>query len=404
MKIEKIKVSDLKPYENNAKIHTKEQVEQIKKSIQEFGFNDPIAVDENNMIVEGHGRLMAVKALGYTEVDCIRLDGMTDEQKRAYIHVHNQLTLNTGFDLGILEAELKSIENIDMAVFGFDMDFDIDPDFDFEATEDDFEAEIPKEPKAKFGDIYQLGRHRLMCGDSTDKATVELLMNGNKADIEFTSPPYNAGTSEKLSGNTHTKDSKYLNNNDDLDNYDDLLFKSTENGILFSKYAIINIQMLAGNKLVFCDYLHKFKEYLCDIAIWKKTTTAPAMAEKVMNSQFEFVLFFSNENNSRAVGTNDFRGTVSNVFECSPQRKNEFSNIHAATFSVEFVSHYISNFCKKNDAVLDLFGGTGTTLVACEQLDRVCYMMELDPKYVDVIIDRWEKFTGEKAVLLNGNR
>ena len=191
MKIEKIKVSDLKPYENNAKIHTKEQVEQIKQSILEFGFNDPIAVDENNMIVEGHGRLLAVKALGYTEVDCIRLDGMTDEQKRAYIHVHNQLTLNTGFDLGILEAELKSIENIDMGVFGFDMDFDIDTDFDVEATEDDFEAEVPEEPNAKLGDIYQLGRHRLMCGDSTSIKDVEKLMGGEKATMGFTDPPWN---------------------------------------------------------------------------------------------------------------------------------------------------------------------------------------------------------------------
>ena len=159
--------------------------------------------------------------------------------------------------------------------------------------------------------------------------------------------------------------------------------------------------MLAGNKLVFCDYLQKFKEQLCDIAIWRKTTTAPAMAERVMNSQFEFVLFFSDENNSRAVGTKNFRGTVSNVFDCSPQRKNEFSNIHAATFSVEFVSNYINNFSNKNDSVLDLFGGTGTTLIACEQLDRTCYMMELDPKYCDVIIKRWETLTGEKAVLIN---
>ena len=152
---------------------------------------------------------------------------------------------------------------------------------------------------------------------------------------------------------------------------------------------------------MFCDYLYKFKKHLCDISIWKKTTTAPAMAERVMNSQFEFVLFFSKENNSRAVGTNNFRGTVSNVFECSPQRKNEFSEIHAATFSVEFCSHYINTFCKKNGIVLDLFGGTGTTLIACEQLDRTCYMMELDPKYCDVIIRRYENLTGEKAVLIN---
>jgi len=249
----------------------------------------------------------------------------------------------------------------------------------------------------KKGEVWQLGNHRLLCGDSTKEEDVAKLMNGNKADIEFTSPPYNAGASATLSGNTPSKNSKYLSNNDDLDNYDELLFKSTENGILFSKYAIINIQLLAGNKLVFCDYLHKFKDQLCDIAIWRKTATAPAAAERVMNSQFEFVLFFSQENNSRAVGTKKFRGTVSNVFDCPPQRKNEFSSIHAATFSVEFVSYYINNFSNKNDSVLDLFGGTGTTLVACEQLNRVCYMMELDEKYASVIIDRWEKFTGQVA-------
>ena len=132
MKIEVLPIDSLKPYENNAKIHTPAQVAQIAASIQEFGNNDPIAVDENNMVIEGHGRLLALKSLGVKEAECIRLVGLTDDQKRAYIHIHNQLTMNTGFDMDILTQELKSIEGIDMSFFGFDMDFSIDQDFDFD--------------------------------------------------------------------------------------------------------------------------------------------------------------------------------------------------------------------------------------------------------------------------------
>jgi DNA modification methylase len=400
LKIEYIAVEDLKPYEKNNKKHEDFDIGEIAKSISKYEMIDPVGIwGKDNTIVEGHGRVLACKQLGIDKVPCIRLDHLTDEQRREYAIVHNKSSELALYDFDNLADELAEL---DLSDFDFDFGIDTDAEEETEIVEDEApEVDEENEPITKLDDIWQLGRHRLMCGDSTDKETVELLMNGNKADIEFTSPPYNAGASEKLSGNTHTTDSKYLSNNDDLDNYDELLFKSTENGILFSKYAIINIQMLAGNKLVFCDYLHKFKDKLCDIAIWRKTTTAPAMAERVMNSQFEFVLFFSQENNSRAVGTNNFRGTVSNVFDCSPQRKNEFSNIHAATFSVEFVSNYINNFSNKNDSVLDLFGGTGTTLVACEQLDRTCYMMELDPKYCDVIIKRWETLTGEKAVKIN---
>ncbi len=392
-------VGELIPYEKNAKKHDRRQIANVAESIRQYGFVQPVVVDRDGVIVIGHCRVLAAKKLGMAEVPCVSVEDLTPEQVNA-LRIEDNKANESPWDLGLLAEELPEL---DLSGFEFDLpksvSFLASPG---EVVEDETpEADEDAEPIAKSGDIWRLGRHKLMCGDSTDKATVEMLMDGKKADIEFTSPPYNAGASEKLSGNTHTTDSKYLSNNDDLDNYDELLFKSTENGILFSKYAIINIQMLAGNKLVFCDYLHKFKEQLCDIAIWRKTTTAPAMAERVMNSQFEFVLFFSQENNSRAVGTNNFRGTVSNVFDCSPQRKNEFSNIHAATFSVEFVSNYINNFSNKNDCVLDLFGGTGTTLIACEQLDRTCYMMELDPKYCDVIIRRWENFTGGKAVKLN---
>lgn len=165
-----------------------------------------------------------------------------------------------------------------------------------------------------------------------------------------------------------------------------------------ARYAFVNLQPLAGNKVALVEFLYELKDYLCDILIWKKTTSAPLLARRVCNSQFEFVFVFSKENNSRAIGTREFRGTESNVYDCSPQRNNEYSSEHAATFSVEFVGHYIKTFSNKGDLVLDCFGGTGTTLIAAEQLGRKCYMMEIDPHYCDVIIARWEKLTGKEAV------
>ena len=391
MKIEKLKVSDLKPYENNAKIHTKEQVEQIKKSIQEFGFNDPIAVDENNMIVEGHGRLLAVKALGYTEVDCIRLDGMTDEQKRAYIHVHNQLTLNTGFDLGILEAELKSIENIDMGAFGFDMDFDLDADFDFEATEDDYEAEIPEEPKAKLGDIYQLGRHRLMCGDSTDKETVEKLMNGVKADMVFTDPPYGVSYTGGLQfkGGKVEKNNRDMIKNDDVDIYEDVFRVLSEfsNGACYVWFADTKAATLY-------NAAEKYGE-IHALIIWVKNGGYGALNANY-KQKHEPCLYWKPKNcKLNFVGAT----TETTVWEINKDGVNEY---HPTQKPVALPVKAIRNH--DAERVLDLFGGSGSTLIACEQLDRACYMMELDPKYVDVIIARWEQFTGEKAVLLNGER
>ena len=188
MEIIKIKIEDLKPYKNNAKLHPDWQIEQIIKSIEQFGFNDPIAIwGEDNIIVEGHGRLEAVKKLGYTEVECIRLDHLTDEERKAYTLAHNKLTMNTDFDFDFLKLELDDIKGIDMSDFGFELDLDEEE----EVVEDDFEVEIPEEPKAKLGDIYQLGNHRLMCGDSTSFDDVEKLMNGVKADMVFTDPPYN---------------------------------------------------------------------------------------------------------------------------------------------------------------------------------------------------------------------
>ena len=396
MKIEKIKVSDLKPYENNAKIHTKEQVEQIKKSILEFGFNDPIAVDENNMIVEGHGRLLAVKALGYTEVDCIRLDGMTDEQKRAYIHVHNQLTLNTGFDLGILEAELKSIENIDMGVFGFDMDFDIDTDVDFEATDDDFEAEIPEEPKAKLGDIYQLGNHRLMCGDSTSIKDVEKLMGGEKATMGFTDPPWNVNYGAMKEDNAQGyKPRKILNDFMGTEEFKEFMNKA---------FASLNFSMKDGAMTYVVMSAQEWGNMMLTLAsndfhwsstiIWNKDSLV--LSRKDYHTKYE-PIWYGWKNGSRLCPLEDRK--QSDVWDIPRPKKSEE---HPTMKPVELVARALTNSSRKGDIVIDLFGGSGTTLIASEQTERCCRMMELDPKYVDVIIARWENLTGEKAVLING--
>ena len=393
LKIEYVKKEDLKPYANNAKIHTTEQVEQIKKSIEEFGFNDPVAVWHDNEVIEGHGRLMAVMDMEeITEIPIIRLDNLSDEERKAYMLVHNKLTMNTDFDDDLLDIELGDILDIDMTDFGFEIKLEEEPK---EVVEDKVPEEV--EPRCKLGDLWQLGGHRLICGDSTDTKVIDRLMGGAKADIAFTSPPYNAGESARLTGNTHMTECKYENGDDNLTDYDELLIGATDNMLMFSKWAFINLQMLANNKVIICEWLNNYRDFLCDIAIWYKNATAPAMAERVMNSQFEFIFIFSNDNNSRAVGTKTFRGTVSNVYQGSAQRKNEYAEIHSATFPVEFVSHFVSNFTKTNDAVLDVFGGTGTTLIACEQLNRKCYMCELDPHYCDVILQRYINFKGSDA-------
>ena len=399
VKLQEVTIDLLKPYERNAKIHPQQQVEKIVKSIEEFGFVTPCVIDSDYNLIAGHGRVRAAKEMGLETVPCVFVEGLTEEQRKAYILADNRLGELGEWDMDIVFGELEDLQamDFDIEVTGFEMPEEIP-----EVFEDDFEPVVPAEPRTKLGDLWKLGSHRLICGDSTDVKVIDRLMDGVKADIAFTSPPYNAGKSASLTGNTHMTECKYENGDDNLTDYDELLIGATDNMLMFSKWAFINLQMLANNKVIICEWLNNYKDFLCDIAIWYKNATAPAMAERVMNSQFEFIFIFGNDNNSRAVGTKTFRGTVSNVYQGSAQRKNEYAEVHSATFPVEFVSHFVSNFTEINDVVLDCFGGTGTTLIACEQLNRKCYMCELDPKYVDVIVERWENFTGKKAVLING--
>ena len=382
------KIDELKPYKNNPRKNDK-AVKAVADSIKEFGFKVPIILDSNMEIIAGHTRLKAAKRLKYKEVPCIIADDLTPDQVRAFRLVDNKVGEFAEWDIDLLNIELSEIE-LDLTPFEFKIEKTLN-----DIEEDDYEVVIPDEPKSKKGDIYILGNHRLMCGDSTNKDDMIKLMNGNKADIAFSSPPYNAGTTatETAMGKT----TKYNGNDDNKTeaDYIDFLNSYIERAIEHSEYVFMNVQSIANNKIALIDVLYHNKDIYADTIVWDKIHGQPAMAENVMNSVFEYVHIFSKKAN-RAVGTIQFRGTVDNIVHLQSQRKNEYSDIHNATFSVEFASHFIRNFAK--ESVLDQFGGTGTTLIACEQLDRICYMMELDEKYVDVIIDRWEKYTGRKAV------
>ena len=220
MKITEKKVTELIPYVNNSRTHSDEQVAQIAASIKEFGWTNPILVDGSNGIIAGHGRLLAARKLGYTDVPTIELTDLTETQKKAYIIADNRLALNAGWDNEMLTIELNDLlaDGFALEMLGFDpkeLNALLEPEVIEGLTDEDAVPDVPEEPKTKLGDIYQLGNHRLMCGDSTSIDAVELLLDGEEADFMFTSPPYNAGKSESLSGNTHTTDNKYATYRDD---------------------------------------------------------------------------------------------------------------------------------------------------------------------------------------------
>ena len=250
----------------------------------------------------------------------------------------------------------------------------------------------------------EIHSHKIMCGDATDQAQVDKLFGESKAAITFTSPPYNAGkylgslavTKKHPSKNTH-----YKNNDDAMTDGQYLKFLESITKICLGKseYFFNVIQQLAGNKIVFIDYLHLFKNNFVDMRIWDKGSGPPQIAHEVMTSEFEFIVIFSeNQNPSRRINTAKFHGTLGNIYRGSNASNNEFSDAHNATFPLHLPTHHILHFTKKNNIVFDPFLGVGTTLIAAEQLDRVCMACEIDPGYVDIAIQRWENLTGKKAV------
>lgn len=418
LKVEYYPIESIKPYENNAKIHTKEQIEQIKNSIREFGMNDPIAIwSDDNIIIEGHGRLMACQELGMTEVPIIRLDDLTDEQRKAYTLAHNKLTMNTDFDMEILNAELESLD-LDMSEFGFD---DIkEPEIDIK--DDDFkieDVEPEKVPKSKAGDIYKLGNHYLMCGDSTNPDDVNKLMQGNIADLVVTDPPYNVNVSNSQ-GMTIENDNmtdasfkEFLNGA-----FLNLSNNLKEGGAFYVWYASkehINFETALNNNGLevrqcliwvknhfnFGRQDYKWKHEPC-LYGWKEGAGHYFIDEFNHPSVIEDKIDFDNLKKDEAIEM------LRKIYEDGisttviHEDKPTINDLHPTMKPLKLLARLIRNSSKENEIVLDLFGGSGSTLITCEQLNRRCYMMEYDPIYVDTIIKRWEDFTGKKAIKIGG--
>lgn len=386
-------IRELKPYKKNAKKHPKEQVERIANSIKEFGFTQPVLVDKNDCVVAGHGRILGAKLAGLKEVPTICLNDLTEEQIKAYRLADNKLN-ESDWDVTLIDEEIQELlsSDVDMSLFGFDML--MSDDETERVIDDNYDGELPKDPVTKYGDIWILGKNILMCGDSTNADDVKKLMRNVVADICITSPPYNVGASPSEIGKNRR--AKYENDTDNksVQEYKLLLQKSTNNALAHSQYVFINIQQLAGNKKAMIEWLYSMRDNLADTIIWDKQRSHPAIGKNVLNSEFEFVYCFSKDG-KRKIGVKEFRGTLSNIIHVMKQTKNKYSSIHNATFPIDIPSWFIENFSDKT--VLDLFGGTGTTLIACEQIGRKCFMMEKDERYCDVIVDRWETLTGKKA-------
>jgi len=395
------KISDIKPNPNNPRIIKDDKFLKLVNSIKEFPEMlkiRPIVINEDNIVLGGNMRLKACKEAKLKEIPVIMASDLTEAQQREFI-----IKDNIGFGEWDFQDLAQNWNDEELETWGLDLpELEIN---NLEALEDDFEVpEGSIETDIVLGDLFEIGEHRLLCGDSTDSDQVARLMNGEKANLSFTSPPYNAGKSEMLSGNTHTTDNKYneYNDNQKQTDYLDLLIGFTNNALLFSDYLICNIQSLAGNKIALIEYLNKYKNNFIDVAIWDKGHGAPAMAENVLTSAWEYMFFISSkENASRAIPNANFRGTVPNIYRGAPNRNNEFSNVHAATFPID-LPEWALQFTKEKNIVLDQFLGTGTTMVASHKLKRKCYGMELDPKYCQVIIDRMKKLEPEIVIKRNG--
>ena len=399
--IQNVPINTVKANPNNPRIIKDDKFAKLVKSINEFPqmLNlRPIVVNDDMVVLGGNMRLKACKEAGLKEIPIIKASELTEQQQKEFIVKDN---------VGYGEWDWNDLANNWDAEQLQDWGLDI-PGFDaieVEAEEDDFA--VPDggiETDIVLGDLFEIGEHRLLCGDSTDSDQVVKLMNGQKANISFTSPPYNAGKSEALSGNTHTTDNKYneYNDNQTKDNYLDLLVGFTNNALLNSDYLICNIQSLAGNKIALIEYLNEYKDNFIDVAIWDKGHGAPAMAENVMTSAWEYMFFISSKNKAtRAIPNANFRGTIPNIYRGKPNRNNEFSHVHAATFPID-LPEWALQFTKEGHIVLDQFCGTGTTMVAAHQLKRKCYGMELDPKYCQVIVDRMIKLDPTLVIKKNG--
>lgn len=399
IRLEIIKIKDLKPYALNSKIHDSTQVGQIRDSILQYGYNDPIAVDENNEIIEGHGRLEALKQINSNpeqEIKIPRIIGLTEKQKMKYRIAHNKINMNTGLDMVSLKAEFDNIGDLEFfKEIGFSSSelrlLNPTPEIAETVEVNSYERAKAK-TQIKVGDIYQLGNHRLMCGDSTSKVQVELLMNGQKVDMVLSDPPYNVDYSEKneflnsiSKGNRNQTPIK----NDKIEDFR-CFIKNYLEAVPTNNYNTIYL-FTSGKEIA--NVILAFKEagcYYSQDLKWIKNNHVLGRLD--YNPKSENIIYGWK-------GKHKFYGGFqTDVIECDkPLRSEE----HPTMKPIKLLAELLLHGSQEEMNVYDGFGGSGSTLIACEQTKRKCFMMELDPVYVQIIIDRYEKLTNQKAIKLN---
>lgn len=392
MDIKVQKTEDLIPYEKNPR-HNEGAITAVAKSIEKFGFKVPIVVDASNVIVNGHTRLKAAKYLGLKEVPTIIADDLTPEQIKAFRLADNKVGEIATWDEELLNAELDELADLDldfdMTEFGFDLP-DIEGE-EVEVIEDEFEEELPAEPISKLGDIYQLGRHRLMCGDSTNSLEVEKLMGNKKADLLITDPPYNVAYEGKgKEALTIKNDSKETNE------FHSFLYEAFSAAINNMKLGSSFYVWYASSEVVnFHTALEEAGFLVKQELIWNKNSMV--LSRQDYHWKHEPCLYGWASGGSHSWYSDRKQTTILNFDRPTVNKE------HPTMKPVALFDYQIKNSSKQGDCILDLFGGSGTTLIACEQNEREAYLMELDPRCVDVIIARWEAFTGEVAVKISGN-
>ena len=390
----KRKVSDLIPYANNSRTHSDEQINQVASSIKEFGFTNPVLIDQDGGIIAGHGRVLAAKKLKLTEVPCIELQGLTDAQKKAYVIADNQLALNAGWNIDLLKIEVEGLTEVDFDIdlLGFDDEFlngllvEEPPEG---LTDEDQVPEIPETPVTVEGDVWILGNHRLMCGDSTSIDAVDKLMDGQKADMVFTDPPY--GVSYE-GGHNKKRRAGIIADTLEGENLTGLFYGALTSAIASSKDGAAFYVWYAGGKSIETfAALNDLPLELRAVIQWYKVKSGLGafMSQYIPNCEPCMYLHKKGCSPSWYGPT-----TEKTVWELKKESRNEY---HPTQKPVGLPERAIRNSSKSGDSIIDLFGGSGPTLIACEKTARNCRMMELDPKYCDVIIKRWQDFTGKEA-------
>lgn len=373
--IKRVAVDKLIPYVNNAKQHSEKQITRLASSIREFGFVNPVLVDKDLNVIAGHGRIAAAKKLDLKEVPCLFVEGLTEAQRKAYILADNRLGELAEWDMELVTSELELLQELDFDIdlTGFELP---EPESDSEIEEDEYPEEV--ETRCKKGDIWQLGEHRLICGDSTDVEVVDRLMDGVKADMVFTDSPYGVNIVNdkgKVGADNLAKNGVYAPVIGD---------DTTETAQqAYDIYSQLCDKMILWGGNYFLDFLPPSDGWL----IWDKRGESG-----IRNNFADGEMAWCSFHTPVRIYHQLWNGMI---------REGEHEKrVHPTQKPIRMLSEILQDFTNEGDIILDVFGGSGSTLIACEQTGRTCYMAELSPEYVDVIIARWEKLTGNKAVLL----